>query len=219
MQKKDIVIIGASGFAKEILWLLEVNNKQKDEWNILGFIDQSYQQGAESILGYYILGDDEWLANYEDEIYAVCGVASAPLRKRIIQKFKDKKNINFPNIISHDAVLSDSVHLGTGCIVCCHSILTVDIHLGDFVTINYDCTVGHDTVLNDYVTLYPNVNVSGNVLIEAETEIGTGTQIIQGLTIGEKTIVGAGAVVIKDLPSYCTAVGNPAKVIKQRVAN
>ncbi|GAB6155722.1 acetyltransferase [Desulfosporosinus burensis] len=219
MRKKDIVIIGASGFAKEILWLLEVNNKQKDEWNILGFIDQSYQQDAESIHGYYIVGDDEWLANYKDEIYAVCGVGTPSLRKRIVQKFKDNMNIIFPNIISHNAVSSESVNMGKGCIVCSHTILTVDIQLGDFVTINLDCTVGHDVVLEDYVTLYPNVNVSGNVRIEAETEIGTGTHIIQGLTIGEKTIVGAGAVVVRDLPSYCTAVGNPAKVIKQRDAS
>ena len=58
------------------------------------------------------------------------------------------------------------------------------------------------------------MNVSGNVLVERCVELGTGTQIIQGRIIGEQTIVGAGAVVIKDLPSECTAVGSPAKVIK-----
>ena len=215
MDKKDIVILGASGFAKEILWLLEENNKIVDEWNILGFIDRSYPSKKELIHGYEVVGDDEWLVNYEDEIHVVCGVGSASLRKKIVQTFQDKENIIFPNLISRSAVLSDSVKMGRGCIVCTNSVLTVDICLGNFVTVNYDCTIGHDAVLEDFITLYPSVNVSGNVHIQSETEIGVGTQIIQGLTVGENTIIGAGAVVVRDIPSNCTAVGNPAKVIKQ----
>lgn len=216
MSKKDIVIIGASGFAREVLWLLEENNKVTNEWNILGFVDESYDSNLNLIHGYSIVGDDEWLLNHEKTIYAVCGIGKPALRKKITQKFESKVNINFPNIISQDAVLSDSVVMGRGCIVCSSSILTVDIELGDFVTINLDCTVGHDARLNDFVTLYPSVNVSGNVSIESETEVGTGTNVIQGLTIGKKTIIGAGSVVVKHIPSYCTAVGNPAKVIKER---
>ena len=215
MVKKNIVIIGASGFAKEILWLLEENNKIEYEWNILGFIDQSYNSNIEPIHGYNIVGDDEWLANYEGEIYVVCGVGSISLRKKIVQKYQDKENILFPNIISRGAIFSDSVEMGRGCIVCTNSILTVDICMGDFVTINLDCTIGHDVVLVDYITLYPSVNISGNVHIKSNTEIGTGTKIIQGLNIGENTIIGAGSVVVRDIPSNCTAMGNPAKVVKQ----
>lgn len=44
--------------------------------------------------------------------------------------------------------------------------------------------------------------------------IGTGSAIIQGVNIGKNTVIGARAVVIKDLPSNCTAVGTPAKPIK-----
>lgn len=64
------------------------------------------------------------------------------------------------------------------------------------------------------VTLYPSVNVSGNTFLEESVEMGTGSQIIQGLRIGEGTIIGAGAVVVRDLPGRCTAVGIPAKPIK-----
>ena len=80
--------------------------------------------------------------------------------------------------------------------------------------INLDCTIGHDVILKEFVTLYPGVHVSGNVVIGNRTEIGTGTQIIQGKQVGDGAIVGAGTVVVKDIPSYCTVVGNPAKVIK-----
>lgn len=213
---KDIVIIGTGGFAKEVLWLIEENNKLSNEWNIIGFIDKSYGFESNSIHGYNIIGNDEWLLKYKKPINVVCGIGNSSIRKQIVKRLESNNNIIFPNIISKDVLISNSVTRGRGCIICAGSILTVDIHLGDFVTINLDCTVGHDAVLKDYVTLYPSVNISGNVVVKAKTEIGTGTQIIQGLTIGEETIIGAGAVVIRDVPDYCTAVGNPAKVIKQK---
>lgn len=113
-------------------------------------------------------------------------------------------------------ILSHSVEIGEGCIICAGSIATVNIHIGNNVIINLDCTIGHDTKIGDYVTVYPSANISGLVTIEEAAEIGTGTQIIQGKRIGEATIVGAGAVVISDLPAKCTAVGSPAKIIKTR---
>ena len=54
----------------------------------------------------------------------------------------------------------------------------------------------------------------GNAVLHQKVEMGTGSQIIQGLAIGKDTIVGAGAVVVSELPEKCTAVGIPAKSIK-----
>jgi serine acetyltransferase len=46
------------------------------------------------------------------------------------------------------------------------------------------------------------------------TFIGTGASIINQITIGDNTVIGAGAVVIRDIPSDVTAVGVPAKIVK-----
>ena len=92
--------------------------------------------------------------------------------------------------------------------------MTVNISIGNHVIINLDCTIGHDVVINDFSTLYPSVNVSGMSEIGHAVELGTGMQMIQGKKIGNYSIVGAGAVVVRDIPAACTAVGNPAKVIK-----
>ncbi|MEA5095144.1 MAG: acetyltransferase [Sedimentibacter saalensis] len=213
MKQKNIVILGSSGFAKEVLWLIQENNRITNEWNIIGFIDNSHD--VRSIAGYEVIGDDDWLLNYPEQIYVVCGIGNSKLKEKVVKKFVNKENVIFPSIISKGAVISDSVKMGIGCIICTNSILTVDITLGDFVTVNLDCTVGHDVILENFTTLYPSVNISGNVRIKSKTEIGTGSQVIQGLNIGENSIIGAGTVVIKDIPSYSTAVGNPARVIKQ----
>ena len=47
--------------------------------------------------------------------------------------------------------------------------------------------------------------------------IGANAIIMPGLIIGDSVIVGAGAVVVKDVPSRCIVVGNPAKIIKENI--
>lgn len=53
---KDIVIIGAGGFGREIAWLIEDINEVKKEWNIIGFIDDSAEKQNRLINGYKVLG-------------------------------------------------------------------------------------------------------------------------------------------------------------------
>lgn len=112
-------------------------------------------------------------------------------------------------------VISESVSIGIGTIICAGTIITVDEKIGNHVIIKLDCTIGHDDVIDDFVTLYPSVNVSGACHLGECVEMGTGSQIIQGLDVGAGTIVGASACVVKDLESEVTAVGCPAKVIKR----
>ena len=104
--------------------------------------------------------------------------------------------------------------MGKGCIVCAGNLITTNVRIGDFVILNLGCTVGHDTVIHDYAAFMPSVNISGEVVIGEGVYVGTGAKIINQLEIGEYAIVGAGAVVSKSLPSHCTAVGVPAKPIK-----
>lgn len=53
------------------------------------------------------------------------------------------------------------------------------------------------------------------VRIEDDVWISYGSSILKGVTIAKGAIIGAGSVVTHDIPSYCLAAGNPAKVIKK----
>ena len=122
----------------------------------------------------------------------------------------------YPNIIAKSVKTSKYNELGKGCIICDDVIMTVKVNVEDFCIIDYDSTIGHESHLNKFVTLYPSVNISGNVEISECTEIGTGSNVIQQLKIGKNVVIGAGAVVVRDIPDNCTAVGVPAKPIKFR---
>lgn len=207
---KDIVIFGAGGFGREIQWLIERINEKEERWNLLGYIDDGVEPGTE-VNGYRVLGGIDKLKEFDEETAVVCAVGSARVREKIINRIKEMGNYQFPNLIHPDVQMSDSVIFGEGNIVCAGNILTVNIEVKDFVIINLSCTVGHDAILESFVTVYPGVNISGCTIINKGVELGTGSKIIQGIEIAENTIVGAGAVVVRNLPPDCTAMGIPAK--------
>lgn len=210
MVKKSIVIIGASGFGREVAWLIE----ELEKWNIIGFIDDDESIQGKDVNGYKVIGTTQDLLSYEEKINVVIAIGNPEVRKKIYDRISIKSNLLFPNIIAKDVRISKTNNLGIGNIICTHTVLTTNITIGNFNHINLSCTLGHDAILENFVTIYPSVNVSGNVLVRSLTELGTGTKIIQGKTISERIILGAGCVVVKDLTDSGTYVGIPAKKIK-----
>ena len=211
---KKLIIVGASGFGREVAWLVERINQVEETWDLIGFVDDNPDIHGNKINNNLVLGGCECLADHPDA-YVVCAVAASVVRKRIIEKInKINPKVKYATLIDPSVEMSQYVTVGEGSIICAHTIITVNIVIEKHVILNLDCTVGHDAVLHDYVTVYPSVNISGNTDIGECVELGTGMQIIQGKKIGANTIVGAGSVVVKDLPEKCTAVGCPAKPIK-----
>lgn len=56
-------------------------------------------------------------------------------------------------------------------------------------------------------------NRNKGIVIDDEVLIGMNIIILKGVHIGARSIIGAGSVVVKDIPCDCIAAGNPAKVI------
>ena len=212
---KSVVIIGASGFGREVLWLIErINDKSEDKWNILGFIDDDETLQGKSINGYDVIGTLDSINQFADS-YFVCAVGNSKTRKKIIERIQTiNDRIKFCTLIDPDVTISNLVEVGEGTIICAGSIVTVNISIGKHCIVNLDCTIGHDAVISDFVTMYPSVNVSGAVNIGELCELGTGTQIIQGISVCSNTIIGAGAVIVKNINESGTYVGTPAKKIK-----
>lgn len=69
---------------------------------------------------------------------------------------------------------------------------------------------------NDNFIPYDKVSDLKPVVIEDFVWCGANVTIMPGVTIGEGAVIGAGSVVVKDIPKYAVAVGNPCKVVKYR---
>ena len=213
---KKIYIIGAGGFGREVAWLIERINCSAPVWEFCGFIDDDLGKRGQMEDGYRIVGGCDFLRECGEEVWTVCAIGATITRKQVVEKVMKYDNVRFATLVAPDVMHSSAVSIGEGSIVCAGTILTVDITIGKHVIINLDSTVGHDAVIEDFVTICPSVNVSGCTVVGRGAEVGTGVQIIQGKRIGCEAIVGAGAVVTKDIPDRCTAVGAPAKPIKFR---
>lgn len=211
---KDLYIIGAGGFGREVAWLVERINEDNPTWNIKGFIDDNQSLHGTYEDDYLVVGGCDYLLDMSEDVCVVCAVGSARVRKKIIEKLSGNSNIKFATLVDPSVICSKRVSIGEGTIICAGTILTVDITIGKHVIINLDCTLGHDDIIEDYVTIYPSVNVSGMVKVGCCTELGTGMKVIQGKKIGANCIVGAGTVVVRDIEKEGTYVGVPAKYVK-----
>ena len=210
---KDLIIIGAGGVGRETALIVEDINNKSREWNLLGFVDD-YKEIGEDINGYKVLGGNDYINNYEKEVYVVCAIANYNIKKSIIEKIKNN-NVKFANIIHPSVNLNKTVDIGNGCIVYENSIITANINIGNHVIVSPKCGIGHDSIIKDYCSLLWNVNVSGNVVLEEGVTMGSGSTIIQGKIVGYGSFIGAGAVVIEDINEESVAVGVPTRYVEK----
>ena len=84
-----------------------------------------------------------------------------------------------------------------------------NVAIGPNVTI----IINSDPYPSDLSLLYPKS--MKKVIINRHVWIGASVTILGGITIGEYSILAAGAIVVKDVPSFSIVAGNPAKVIKK----
>jgi len=220
---KKVVLFGAGDFARELIWVIEeVNartavNKSGPVFEVAGIVDEDLAKEGSSIMGFPVYGLLKPAAFWEtkgEKIYASCAVGRAVSRKKLMAKAKDL-GYNYLNLIHPEAVISDHAELKSGIIVMPGSIITVGVKIGEQVLINKLCSVGHDSVIGKDCTLAPGVIVGGHAVIEEGCDIGMNASILPSVRIKRNSTIGAGAVVNKDLPADCTAVGVPAKIISR----
>lgn len=212
---KNLVIIGAGGFGREVRWVVDRINQAGPEpmWNTIGFIDDGLEKGS-IVDGLKILGGCDYLVNYDKEISCVCAIAKPTVRQKITRIVSGNPKILFPNIVDPSVIKSDDLMMGKGNVIFPGAILTVNVRLGDFNHINYGCTIGHDVLLRNYNTIYPGANIAGRVRLDGRVEVGTGVQIIQEVIVQPLVTLGAGAVAIEDIETPGTYVGVPCKKVR-----
>jgi len=128
-------------------------------------------------------------------------------------EFKGKAKIEPYCRLSGDPkiIIGDNFYINANC------------HLLGEIKIGNDVMIGPQTIIwgrdhgmkkNELMRLQPHVKKP--IVIEDDVWIGANVTILKGVKISKGAVVGAGSVVIKDVPEYAVVVGNPAKVVRHR---
>lgn len=207
---RDIIIVGASGFGREVLQYITDINTLVPTWNFIGYIDDNLDALKGFEHGDKVIDTIKDHQPLENSMY-VCALAFPQTKKKIVQLLK-ARGANFATLIHPTARISPNSKIGEGCVITPNSNINTDAVLGNFVAV-LASGVGHDAKIGDFSTLSGHVAVNGHVEIGNEVYIGCGAMIAPGKKIGDNATVAMGSVVFTNVKSGTKVLGNPAKRI------
>lgn len=174
------------------------------------------QKGWRSITGYRIYQEEEvklkkFLHGYDEVIVST---GDNHLRKR---RIKDLQSWHIPlaSLIHPAAIISPFAYIASGCTILAEAVIHTNAIVGTGCIINTGAIVEHDCVIEDYVNISPKAAMAGHTVIKESAFLGIGCTIVDEISVGIAAAVGAGAVVIRNVPDHAIVAGVPAKVIMQ----
>ena len=211
---KNIVIIGAGDFGKEVAWLIDDINKVSPAYKILGYLDDDVNKQGQIFNGHSVLGTTDILYEFQksNNICAVIAMQNGDVRKRIVDKFSNFDN--WETLVHNSVNISDTSSMGKGCILCAGTNVSVNTVIGSHCLFNISATVGHDCIIGDYVSTMSGSCICGNVTVQDLAYLSTNCTVIPGKTVGIHSVVGAGSVVIRNVKDNTTVMGVPAKKVE-----
>lgn len=212
MKKDDLIIIGAGNVGGFLAY-----NLIEFPYNIIGFLDDDPEKHGKVLYGYPVLGGVDDISEYITEgfLNVIVGIANPKVKMAIVEKCKGLP-ILFPTIIMENVWLSERVSAGKGVVLYPGVSVNFETTIEDFVILNMNCAIGHNCHISKYSTLAPSVSLAGFTYLENCVDMGINSATLQNVRIGNSSVIGGMAMVIDDIPSNCTAVGVPARVIKQQ---
>jgi len=236
----NVAIMGAGGHAKVVYDAI----LSAEQHEVIGFVDDNVDLIGTKLYGLPIVGNiadldspallDPENRGVEGYIIAignntvrqekVAFYSQSPLTTTPLPPFIKGDGVRglshryVPITVIHPrAVIAPTAQIDEGSVVFANVVVNPEARIGKHVILYTACTIDHECDIADYAYISPGCNVGGQVKIETGAFLGIGAVVLPRITVGAWSIIGAGAVVTKDIPAHVTAVGVPAKVIKQHL--
>lgn len=202
---KRLAILGASGHGKVVADIAELAG-----WDEVVFFDDAWPK-LKNNSAWPVIGNTADLLASADAFTGVAIAIGNNLVRLEKLKLLREQGIVLPTIIHPQAVISRYATIGEGSVVCAGVVVNADAQIGAGAILNTGCSVDHDCFLADAVHISPGARLAGGSKIGTGTWVGIGAVVRQLISVGAYAVVGAGAVVVKDVPDHATVVGVPAQ--------
>lgn len=208
------VIIGAGTYGEVYLAYL-----QEAGINIVGFLDDDPKYVDQEVRGIPVLGKISKLETLKetDGVDAVyCPLGNNKLRVKFLT-YARELGYETPNYIHPSVLISPNVKIGNGVYILLGTTIMPYADIKDFVMISMGVHLAHHTILDEGVFLSTGCNFGASIHAHKYAYCGISSTIMTGLhELGEDCLIGAGAVVIRDVPDRAVMAGVPAKLLKMK---
>lgn len=206
-----MLIVGAGDCALDIIAMLELEDKDKN----LCFYDDISKNTPNTLYNQYpILKNSEAARKYlltKDRRY-ILGIGAPKFRYVLSQKF-DALGGELISWISEKSQIAKHASISERGVIIMHgNILTNEVKIGEGSLINMRCTLGHYCNIGRFCNLAPGVFASSSNIGDF-SYLGINTIIKPKVNVGRNVTVGAGSVIVKDVPNNWIVAGNPAAKI------
>lgn len=209
---KNLVIIGARGFGRELADWAKNCRGYGEDFCIKGFLDD--KKDALDGYGDYpsIIGNVEDYEFKSDDVFVVA--LGSPAWKRKYAELALAKGGKPYTLIHNQATIGAHSKLGVGCLIQTGVRVSVDCEIGEFVTLLSYAVLGHDVRIGSYSHVGAFGFMGGFSSLGECVEMHPRASILPHKKIAASTIVGAGSVCIRNVSRIGTTVfGSPAKEI------
>ncbi|PZG12914.1 acetyltransferase [Micromonospora craterilacus] len=212
---RDLVIVGAGGFARETAAAVRAINAVRPTWRLHGFLDDDPALHGTERAGLPILGAIDRLAELSGTAAVVCvgNPGDYAARQRIVHRLGLPAE-RYATIIHPAADVGAGSSVGHGTVLLAGVVLTADVTVGAHVAVMPQVVLTHDGRVADHVTLASGVRLGGGAVLRTGAYVGSGALVREAVTVGEWSLVGMGSVVLCDVPPGEVWVGSPARRLR-----
>jgi sugar O-acyltransferase (sialic acid O-acetyltransferase NeuD family) len=207
----DVIIVGASGFGREVLQYVHDAHKNTASMHIKGFLDDdpAALDSVGKLMGVRIVGDTRTYTIKEDDRFII-SLGDPGLRRTLAERLA-RRGARFLSIVHPTAYVAPTARIGHGCVISPFASVGSYVQLEDHVLLTLYATAGHDAHIGAFCVLSPYSVANGGSRLDDSVFLGTHAAITPNIRVGAGSKIAAGAVVYRDVPEQSLATGNPAK--------